>query len=180
MPGKEGQQGGTLPQGPPEGTGGAGTNPGVGAGAGASAGAGAATGGNPGNKGTRPKDAKERPPPANPPQILQLTPELFQQTVAAAVTAALTASQQPAQAQALQVAPAPVLPRKEKKLTEFWTSRPIMWFRLFDGQFPDTLSEDVRFNALLNHLPSSALPFVDHVLRAPGQEPFSNAKACLV
>ena len=139
-----------------------------------------------GNKGgTRPKDTKVPPPPAaaaNPLQVLQLTPELFQQTVAAAVTAALTAAQ-PVQAQALPAAaatPAPVLQRKEKKLAEFWTSRPVMWFRLFDGQFPETLTEDVRFNALLNHLPSSALPFVDHVLRDPGQDPFSTAKACLI
>ena len=55
-----------------------------------------------------------------------------------------------------------------------------MWFRLFDGQFPAALSEDARFNALLNNLPSAALPFVDHVLRAPGQDPFSRAKACLI
>ena len=55
-----------------------------------------------------------------------------------------------------------------------------MWFRLFDGQFPATMSEDIRFNALLNHLPSTALPFVDHILRAPGQTPFTRAKNCLV
>ena len=55
-----------------------------------------------------------------------------------------------------------------------------MWFRLFDGQFPDTMSEDSRFNALLNHLPSAALPFVDHVLRAPGENPFTRAKTCLI
>ena len=74
----------------------------------------------------------------------------------------------------------PVVPRKEKKLAEFWTTRPTMWFRLFDGQFPESQSEDARFNALLNHLPSDALPFVDHILRAPGQDPFTRAKACLV
>ena len=109
-----------------------------------------------------------------------MNPELFQQTVAAAVTAALTAAQQQ-QPQALQAqSAAPVIPRKEKKLAEFWTSRPTTWFRLFQGQFPDTLNEDVRFNALLNHLPSVALPFVDHVLRNPGQDPFSRAKECLV
>ena len=173
LPGQGQQQGGTQPP-PTDPTGGA---PPPGAAAGAA--------GNAANKGgTRPKDSKNPPPPVVP-QVLQLTPELFQQTVAAAVTAALTAAQpalvQP-QAQALPTAAvsAPVLPRKEKKLAEFWTSRPVMWFRLFDGQFPDTLSEDVRFNALLNHLPSSALPFVDHVLLAPGQEPFSTAKACLI
>ena len=55
-----------------------------------------------------------------------------------------------------------------------------MWFRLFDGHFPVALLEDIKFNALLNHLPSQALPFVDHVLRAPGQDPFSRAKACLI
>ena len=127
--------------------------------------------------GARAKDVKA-PPPPQAAQVLQLTPELFQQTVAAAVTAALTAAQQQ---QPLQVQPAaPVIPRKEKKLAEFWTSRPTMWFRLFDGQFPDTLSEDVRFNALLNHLPSVALPFVDHVLQNPEQDPFSRAKECLV
>ena len=113
--------------------------------------------------GTRPKDSKTASPPSHPPpqdtgaQVLQLTPELFQQTVAAAVTAALTAAQQQ-QPQAFQTQSAtPVIPRKEKKLAEFWTSRPTMWFRLFQGQFPDTLSEDVRFNALLNHLPSVCL-----------------------
>ena len=132
--------------------------------------------------GTRPKDTKAAPPPPSP-QVLQLTPELFQQTVAAAVTAALTAAQQqqhtPVQL-AQADAQAPIIPRKEKKLAEFWTSRPIMWFRLFDGQFPAALTEDARFNALLNHLPSAALPFVDHILRAPGQTPFTRAKACLV
>ena len=76
--------------------------------------------------------------------------------------------------------PQAVIPRKEKKLAEFWTSRPTMWFRLFDGQFPEAMTEDSRFNALLNHLPSTALPFVDHILRAPGADPFSKAKACLV
>ena len=124
------------------------------------------------------------PPPSHtpPPQILQLTPELFQQTVAAAVTAALTAAQAPqAQGQAVNpVIPAPVVPRKEKKLAEFWVSRPVMWFRLFDGQFPATLTEDARFNALLNHLPSTALPFVDHILRSPGQTPFTESKDCLI
>ena len=146
-----------------------------------------ATGGNPpptntagGKQGTtggsRPKDTKSWPPPPSQPpmQVLQLTPELFQQTVAAAVTAALSASRPQAEVAA------PVIPRKEKKLAEFWTSRPIMWFRLFDGQFSATLSEDARFNALLNHLPSAALQFVDHILRAPGQDPFTRAKACLV
>ena len=181
--GKEGQQqGGNPPPGPPPDTAGNG----AGAAAGPGAGAGAATGGNQGTKGgTRPKDVKVPPPPANPPQILQLTPELFQQTVAAAVTAALTAAQghpaagAPAAAANVQVVP-PVIPRKEKKLAEFWTSRPTMWFRLFDGQFPESQPEDARFNALLNHLPSAALPFVDHILRAPGQDPFTRAKACLV
>ena len=114
--------------------------------------------------------------------MLQLTPELFQQTVAAAVTAALTAAQQnvPVQVGTAAAAATPVIPRSEKKLAEFWTSRPRMWFRLFDGQFPATMSEDLRFNTLLNHLPSAALPFVDHVLRAPGQDPFTRAKTCLV
>ena len=135
--------------------------------------------------GTRPKDTKTAPPPqfnTPPPQVLQLTPELFQQTVAAAVTAALAATQQDrgVHAAVAEVAQTPVIPRREKKQAEFWTSRPTMWFRLFDGQFPATLSEDLRFNALLNHLPSAALPFVDHVLRAPGQDPFTRAKACLV
>ena len=148
-------------------------------GAGAAMGATGATGGATGGKtGSRPKDTKA-PPPGNP-QFLQLTPELFQQTVAAAVTAALAAAQPVQVLQPAAAAPTPVLQRKEKKLAEFWTSRPIMWFRLFDGQFPETLSEDVRFNALLNHLPSSTLPFVDHVLRDPGVEPFSAAKACLI
>ena len=113
--------------------------------------------------------------------MLQLTQELFQQTVAAAVTAALTASQNSA-AQAIlsSQATTPVVPRKEKKLAEFWTTRPVMWFRLFDGHFPETLSEDARFNALLNHLPSAALPFVDHILRDPGTNPFTAAKKSLV
>ena len=94
-----------------------------------------------------------------------------QSAAAQVVNVAAAASQSP---------DAPVVPRKEKKLAEFWTSRPTMWFRLFDGQFPQTMTEDARFNALLNHLPSAALPFVDHVLRAPGQDPFTRAKACLV
>ena len=55
-----------------------------------------------------------------------------------------------------------------------------MWFRLFDGQFPSALTEEAKFNALLNHLPSEALPFVDHILRAAGQDPFSRAKVCLI
>ena len=129
-----------------------------------------------------PTNTRAPPPPVQ--QVLQLTPELFQQTVAAAVTAALTAAGQQTQRLPVpqgqaqeQVA---VVPRKEKKLADFWTSRPTMWFRLFDGQFPDTMSEDARFNALLNHLPSAALPFVDHILRTPGQDPFTRAKACLV
>ena len=75
---------------------------------------------------------------------------------------------------------ATVIPRKEKKLAEFWTTRPVMWFRLFDAQFPPSMEEDARFNALLNHLPSPALPFVDHVLRDPGQTPFTDAKKSLV
>ena len=97
--------------------------------------------------------------------------------MAAAVSAALTAarSEPPAQSP-----PAPVLPRKEKKVAEFWTTRSVMWFRLFDGHFPPSMGEDARFNALLNHLPSPALPFVDHVLRDPGQTPFTAAKKSLV
>ena len=73
-----------------------------------------------------------------------------------------------------------VLPRKEKKLADFWVSRPTMWFRLFHGQYPEVLAEDTKFNALLNHLPSQALPFVDHILGDPGQDPFARAKACLI
>ena len=154
---------------------------------------GGAGGGTPagGNTGTRQKDVKvNKPPPTTPPppvQVLQLTPELFQQTVAAAVTAALSAQNTTGGGAAAAAAvvpnvppPTPVIPRKEKKLAEFWTSRPTMWFRLFDGQFPANLSEDTKFNALLNHLPSAALPFVDHVLRAPDDEPFTRAKACLL
>ena len=145
-----------------------------------------------GGSGTR-KDTKGAPPPpafGTPPpqlQVLQLTPELFQQTVSAAVTAALAADRQSSRSPATvdvtaaaQAQGQAVIPRKEKKLAEFWTTRPTMWFRLFDGQFPDTMSEDSRFNALLNHLPSAALPFVDHILRAPGTDPFAKAKACLV
>ena len=67
-----------------------GTAPGMPGGAG---GAGGAQGGA-GNTG-RQKDTKAPPQFGTPPpQILQLTPELFQQTVAAAVTAALEASRQ--------------------------------------------------------------------------------------
>ena len=130
--------------------------------------------------GTRQKEVRQ-PPPPHTPQILQLTPELFQQTVAAAVTAALTAAQVP-QVPAVNTSPPTdqVIPRKEKKLAEFWVSRPIMWFRLFDGQFPATMTEDARFNALLNHLPSTALPFVDHILRNPGLTPFTASKECLI
>ena len=174
------------PQAPPlpEGTAPTGT---TGAGPGANAGAtgttgGAATGadtGTGGKGGTRPKDVKVSPPPPQP-QILQLTPDLFQQAVAAAVTAALSASQASQAVVPPPVATTPVIPRKEKKLAEFWTSRPVMWFRLFDGQFPNSMTEDASFNALLNHLPSSALPFVDHVLRDPGQNPFTSAKKSLV
>ena len=148
---------------------------------------GTATGAGPAS-GARGKDTKAPPPAHQPPlQVLQLTPEMFQQTVAAAVTAALTAAQGPPATRAAAAAAVvpdaahpPVIPRKEKKLAEFWTTRPTMWFRLFDGQFPETQTEDAKFNALLNHLPSTALPFVDHILRAPGQDPFTRAKACLV
>ena len=167
-PGQQQQQAGTPNHGGPGATGGVG------------AGGGAAGGTGPG-AGARHKDTKAPPPAHQPPlQVLQLTPELFQQTVAAAVTAALSAAQQATAVTPASNAPAPVIPRKEKKLAEFWMSRPTMWFRLFDGQFPEALSEDARFNALLNHLPSAALPFVDHVLRDPGQDPFSRAKACLI
>ena len=137
-----------------------------------------------GKGGTRPKETKPGPPPPThtpPPQMLQLTQELFQQTVAAAVTAALSATQSSTTQAALSSqAAAPVLQRKDKKLAEFWTTRPVMWFRLFDGHFPVTLSEDARFNALLNHLPSAALPFVDHILRDPGTTPFAAAKKSLI
>ena len=86
---------------------------------------GVATGGGSGN-GARHKDTKAPPPAHQPPlQVLQLTPELFQQTVAAAVTAALAASQRPHGVQAAAAVAAtpdastPVIPRKEKKLAEF-------------------------------------------------------------
>ena len=155
---------------------------------------GAAAAGNGATGGAKHKEAKvQPPPPAHPPpvQVLQLTPELFQQTVAAAVTAALTATTRqttgtpPGAAAAAAAVASPdaqgtVLPRKEKKLADFCVSRPTMWFRLFHGQFPEALTEDVKFNALLNHLPSQALPFVDHILRDPGQDPFARAKACLI
>ena len=132
-------------------------------------------------------DTRVPPPTVN---LLQLTPELFQQSITAAVTAAVAANagHQP-QSSTLGVAaasvnaaaaPLPVIPRKEKKLAEFWTSRPTMWFRLFEGQFPATMSQDFRFDSLLNHLPSSALPFVDHILRAPGLTPYDIAKVCLI
>ena len=131
----------------------------------------------PGATGTTPK--RDVPPPPLP-QLFQMTPELFQQTVSTAVAAALAAQQQTvaAPAQPLQ-APAAVS-AKEKKLADFWISRPTMWFRLFSGAYPNTLSEDRRFNTLLNHLPSEALPFVDHILRAPGDDPFTRAKANLI
>ena len=164
----------------------------AGAAGGTTGAAGGATGGNvppPGTQGTGAKNKdKLRAPgttfgtPPPPLHVLQLTPELFQQTVAAAVTAALNAQrgQQPAPAAVADTPPAAaVVLRKEKKLAEFWTSRPTMWFRLFDGQFPESLGEDFRFNSLLNHLPSAALPFVDHVLRAPGVDPFTRSKASL-
>ena len=68
-------------------------------GAGATSGTGTGTGTRKDTKtGTPPPGTFRAPPP--PLQVLQLTPELFQQTVAAAVTAALTGSQQPAALQA--------------------------------------------------------------------------------
>ena len=123
-----------------------------------------------------PSSSGAAPPPS--PQFLQLTPDLFQQAVAAAVAAVASMQPVPAPvaAPAASVGPA----TREKKLADFWTSRPTMWFRLFDGPFPSTLSEDRRFNALLNHLPSESLPFVDHILRAPGLDPFTRAKDCLI
>ena len=187
--GKEGD----VPPGPPgqQQAGGAAT--GGGATGGTPAGAGATGTKNKEAAGAKHKEVKGLPPPQHPPpvQVLQLTPEIFQQTIAAAVTAALqpvtaalAASQRPADstpaAATGATSTAPVIPRKEKKLAEFWTSRPTMWFRLFDGQYPETMTENDRFNALLNHLPSTALPFVDHVLRTPEITPFARAKACLM
>ena len=133
-----------------------------------------------GNTGTTPRRGDGVPPPL--PQLFQMTPELFQQTVNTAVAAALAAQQQsvPVIPQPAAAVPPPVVPAKEKKLADFWVSRPTMWFRLFDGAFPLTLGEDRRFNALLNHLPSDALPYVDHILRNPDTDPFTRAKANLI
>ena len=108
-------------------------------------------------------------------------PPWLAQVINAAVTAAATAvaalPQRPA-APRSSLAPTKL---SDRKVPDFWESKPEEWFRIFDAHLAFfNPSEEACFNTLLPLLTPAALSKMTPILRVPGRLPYTNAKTTLL
>ena len=101
----------------------------------------------------------------------------FAKVIGAAVSAAASAA-------ASSAGPAPrssKLKITDRKLPDFWEWQPVAWFRLFDRHVkPFKPSQAETFDALLPLLSSSACKHVQPIVRSPGLDPYTRARASLI
>ena len=108
-------------------------------------------------------------------------PPWLSQVINAAVTAAATAvaalpQRQPPPSRTL--APTKL---SDRKVPDFWESQPEEWFRIFDAHLAFFRpSEDAAFNTLLPLLTPTAISKMTPILRVPGRQPYTTAKATLL
>ena len=108
-------------------------------------------------------------------------PPWLSQVINAAVTAAATAVA--ALPQRAAPAKSSMAPTKlsDRKVPDFWESKPEEWFRIFDAHLAFFRpSEDASINTLLPLLTPAALSKMTPILRVPGLQPYSSAKATLL
>ena len=69
----------------------------------------------------------------------------------------------------------------DRKVPDFWESKPEEWFRIFDAHLAFFRpSEEASFNTLLPLLTPAALSKMTPILRVPGHDPYTRAKAALL
>ena len=109
-------------------------------------------------------------------------PPWLSQVINAAVTAAATAVAALPQRQPTP-SRSPMAPTKlsDRKVPDFWESKPEEWFRIFDAHlafFRPT--EEASFNTLLPLLTPAALGKMTLILRVMGRTPYTTAKKTLL
>ena len=110
-------------------------------------------------------------------------PPWLSQVINAAVTAAATAvaslpQRFPSSSSLSTMAPTKL---SDRKVPDFWETKPEEWFRIFDAHlafFKPT--QDASFNTLLPLLTPAALSKMTPILRVPGVDPYTRAKATLL
>ena len=108
-------------------------------------------------------------------------PAWLAQVINAAVSAAATAVAALPQRPAIQRSAMAPTKLSDRKVPDFWESKPEEWFRIFDAHlafFQPT--EEASFNTLLPLLTPAALSKMTPTLRVPGLNPYSRAKATLL
>ena len=112
----------------------------------------------------------------------EVPPPWISQIINAAVTAAATAVAAIPQRQ--QAAPRSALaPTKlsDRKVPDFWESKPEEWFRIFDAHLAFfSPTEEASFNTLLPLLTPAALSKMTPILRVHGRTPYTTAKTTLL
>ena len=101
----------------------------------------------------------------------------------AAVTAAATAVAALPQRASAAPPRSSMAPTKlsDRKVPDFWESKPEEWFRIFDAHLTFfNPSEEACFNTLLTLLTPAALSKMTPILRVPGRDPYTRAKATLL
>ena len=108
-------------------------------------------------------------------------PPWLSQVINAAVTAAaaaVAAMPQRSQPQCSSLAPTKL---SDRKVPDFWESKPEEWFRIFDAHLAYFKpSQDASFNTLLPLLTPAALSKMTPILRVPGPTPYTAAKTALL
>ena len=109
-------------------------------------------------------------------------PPWLSQVINAAVTAAAAAvtamPQRPAAPSRSSMAPTKL---SDRKVPDFWESKPEEWFRIFDAHLAFFKpSQEASFNTLLPLLTPAALSRMTPILRVPGRTPYTAAKAALL
>ena len=111
-------------------------------------------------------------------------PPWLSQVINAAVTAAATAvAAIPQRSSQSSSTRSPMAPTKlsDRKVPDFWESKPEEWFRIFDAHLDFFKpSQDASFNTLLPLLTPAALSKMTPILRVPGLDPYTRAKATLL
>ena len=113
-------------------------------------------------------------PDAPPPWLSQV----INAAVSAAATAVAALPHRQAQGSRPSLAPTKL---SDRKVPDFWESKPEEWFRIFDAHlafFKPT--EEACFNTLLPLLTPAALSKMTPILRVPGRQPYTRAKAALL
>ena len=127
------------------------------------------------------------PPPntasssSNYPQLNLFTPEWFTQMIGAAVSAAASAVANTPRPPSTPSRPD--VPRRlnDRKVPDFWEDKPDFWFRIFDAHLAHFEPSEIKcFDALLPLLTPAARAVLHALIRAPGRNPYTKARAVLL